>query len=34
MLEEMLKTNYDIYKVFFGGRPPFVFDDSRFAAKK
>jgi hypothetical protein len=34
MLEEMLKTNYDIYKVFFGERPPFVFDDPRFAAKK
>jgi hypothetical protein len=30
MLEEMMKTNYDIYKVFFGERPPFVFDDARF----
>ena len=34
MLEEMLKTNSDIYKVFFGERPPFVFDDPRFTAKK
>jgi hypothetical protein len=34
MLEEMLKTNSEIYKVFFGERPPFVFDDPRFAAKK
>ena len=33
MLEEMLKTNYDIYQVFFGERSPFVFDDPRFAAK-
>jgi hypothetical protein len=32
-LEEMLKTNYDIYKVFFGERAPYVFEDPRFAAK-
>jgi hypothetical protein len=30
MLGEMMKTNYDIYKVFLGERPPFVFDDPRF----
>jgi hypothetical protein len=30
MLEEMMKTNYDIYKVFLGERAPFVFDDPRF----
>jgi hypothetical protein len=30
MLEEMMKTNYDIYKVFLGERSPFVFDDPRF----
>ena len=34
MLEEMLKTNYDIYKVFFGERPPVEFNHPRFAAKK
>ncbi|HYG36924.1 MAG TPA: beta-galactosidase [Clostridia bacterium] len=34
MIEEMLKTNYEIYKVFFGERPPFVFDDPRFGAKR
>lgn len=36
MIEEMIKTNYDIYPVFFGQRPPFVFDDPRFktAARK
>ncbi len=33
MLEEMLKTNYDICQVFFGERSPFVFDDPRFVAK-
>jgi len=32
MLAEMMKTNYDIYKVEMGERPPFVFDDPRFAA--
>lgn len=30
MLAEMIKTNYEIYKVLFGERPPFVFDDPRF----
>ncbi|MBI5818901.1 MAG: beta-galactosidase [Verrucomicrobia bacterium] len=30
MLDEMMKTNYDIYKVFLGERAPFVFDDPRF----
>ncbi len=30
MLDEMMKTNADIYKVFFGEREPFVFDDPRF----
>ena len=36
MLDEMMKANDDIYKVFFGEREPFVFDDPRFkpAAKK
>jgi hypothetical protein len=32
MLAEMMKTNYDIHKVFFGSRPAFVFDDPRFAS--
>jgi hypothetical protein len=30
MLEEAMKTNYDIYAVWFGERAPFVFDDPRF----
>ena len=30
MIEEMIKTNYGIYDVFFGQRPPFVFEDPRF----
>ena len=30
MLAEAMKTNYDIYKVWFGERPPFVWDDARF----
>ena len=30
MLAEMMKTNYDIYKVLFGERAPFVFDNARF----
>jgi hypothetical protein len=30
MLNEMTRTNYDIYKVWLGERPPFVFDDPRF----
>jgi hypothetical protein len=36
MLAEMMKTNYDIYKVFFGEKEPFRFNDPRFepAAKK
>ena len=29
-LDEMVKTNHDIYRVWFRERPPFVFDDSRF----
>ncbi len=31
MIEEMTKTNYDIYSVFFGQRPPFRFDNPHFA---
>ncbi len=30
MLEEAMKTNYDIYRVWFGERAPFVFEDPRF----
>jgi hypothetical protein len=30
MLDEAVKTNYDIYRVWFRERPPFVFDDPRF----
>ena len=30
MLEEVMKTNYDIYKVQFGERPPFSWSDPRF----
>ena len=33
MLDEMMKTNYDIYKVELDGQPPFVFDDPRFKNK-
>ena len=33
MLAEMMKSNYDIYKVFFGERAPFEFNDPRFTAK-
>ena len=29
-LAEMMKTNYDIYKVWLGERPPFAWDDPRF----
>jgi hypothetical protein len=29
-LAEMMKTNYDIYSVLLGQRPPFHFDDPRF----
>ena len=32
MLAEMMRSNFDIYKVFFGERAPFVFDDPRFTA--
>jgi len=34
MIEEMAKTNYTIYDVSSGARPPFVFDDPRFASVK
>ncbi|MGE5607896.1 MAG: beta-galactosidase [Bacillota bacterium] len=36
MIEEMIKTNYDIYSVFLGQRAPFAWDDPRFSpsAKK
>ncbi len=30
MLTEMMKSNYDVYKVEFGERQPFVFNDPRF----
>ena len=30
-LAEMMKTNYDIYKVWFGERSPFKWDDPRFS---
>lgn len=30
MLGEMVKTNYDIYKLEFEGKKPFIFDDPRF----
>ena len=30
VLEEMMKTNYDIYRVWLGERAPFVFEDARF----
>ena len=30
LLAEMMRTNYDIYQVLLGARPPFVFDDPRF----
>lgn len=30
MLEEMMKTNYDIYKVWLGEKAPFRFEDPRF----
>lgn len=32
-LNEMMKTNYDIYAVWFGERKPFVWDDPRFQVK-
>jgi hypothetical protein len=31
MLAEMMKTNYTIYDVEFGQKPPFKFDDPRFS---
>lgn len=30
MIEEVVRTNYDIYKVMFGERKPFAFEDPRF----
>lgn len=33
MLAEMMKTNYDIYEVLEGQRPPFAWDDPRFRPK-
>jgi hypothetical protein len=30
MLDEMLKTNYDIYKVLLGQRPPFAYMEGKF----
>jgi hypothetical protein len=33
MLEEVMKTNYDIYKVYLGEKAPFVWDDARFKVK-
>ena len=30
LLDEMVKTNYDIYKVWLGEQSPFVFDNPRF----
>jgi len=33
MLDEMMKTNSDIYKVELGEQPPFVFEDPRFKNK-
>jgi hypothetical protein len=33
VLDEMMKTNYGIYKVELNGQPPFVFDDPRFKNK-
>jgi len=30
MLAEMMKSNYDIYGVLLGERPPFAWDDARF----
>ena len=32
-LDEMMKTNYDIYSVMFGDRAPFAWDDPRFSTK-
>ncbi len=32
MLGEMMKTNYEIYQVFLGDRPPFAFNDPRFTS--
>jgi hypothetical protein len=32
MLAEMMKSNYDIYPVWFGERAPFALDDPRFSA--
>ena len=32
-LAEMMKANYDIYRVIFGEQPPFLYDDPRFTMK-
>lgn len=34
ILTEMMKTNYDIYKVWFGEKPPFAWDDVRMKMAK
>ena len=34
MLAEMMKTNYGIYEVCCGARPPFVFADPRFTGER
>lgn len=34
MIAEMVKTNYDIYKIILGDRPRFVYDDPRFNLTK
>jgi len=33
MLDEVVKTNHEIYRVWFRERPPFVWEDPRFANK-
>jgi hypothetical protein len=33
MVEEMMKTNYSIYDVLLGKRPPFAWGDPRFRPK-
>lgn len=34
VLSEMMKTNYDIYKVWLGEKAPFAWDDARFKVAK
>ena len=34
LLSEMMKTNYDIYKVWLGEKAPFAWDDARFQGAK